>query len=118
MLRQSLAIGQTRHLGLRATQIIAPKSMTAIAEVSGLEILRPLVGMDKDEISDQAQAIGTLAISNIPDQDCCTLFTPRNPATRARLDDVLRAEEALPIEEMVSGAVAAATIEDFTYPSR
>jgi len=94
------------------------ENMTAIAEVSGLEILRPLVGMDKDEISDQAQAIGTLAISNIPDQDCCTLFTPRNPATRARLDDVLRAEEALPIEEMVSGAVAAATIEDFTYPSR
>jgi len=94
------------------------ENMTAIAEVSGLEILRPLVGMDKDEISDQAQAIGTLAISNIPDQDCCTLFTPRNPATRARLDDVLRAEEALPIEEMVSGAVAAATIEDFTYPPR
>lgn len=94
------------------------ENMTAIAEVSGLEILRPLVGMDKDEISDQAQAIGTLAISNIPDQDCCTLFTPRNPATRARLDDVLRAEAALPIEEMVSGAVAAATIEDFTYPPR
>jgi thiamine biosynthesis protein ThiI len=94
------------------------ENMTAIAEVSGLEILRPLVGMDKDEISDQAQAIGTLPISNIPDQDCCTLFTPRNPATRARLDDVLRAEAALPIEEMVSGAVAAATIEDFTYPPR
>ena len=94
------------------------ENMTAIAEVSGLEILRPLVGMDKDEISDQAQAIGTLPISNIPDQDCCTLFTPRNPATRARLDDVLRAETALPIEEMVSGAVAAATFEDFTYPPR
>jgi tRNA uracil 4-sulfurtransferase len=94
------------------------ENLTTIAEVSGLEILRPLVGMDKDEISDQAGRIGTLPISNIPDQDCCTLFTPRSPATRARLDDVLRAEEALPIEDMVAGAVAAATIEEFNWPGR
>lgn len=92
------------------------ENLTAIAEACTLEILRPLVGMDKDEISDQAAAIGTLLISNIPDQDCCTLFTPRNPATRARLDDVLRAESALPIDEMVAGAVAAATFEEFSFP--
>ena len=92
------------------------ENMTAIANVSSLEILRPLVGMDKDEIADQAEAIGTLSISNIPDQDCCTLFTPRNPATRARLDDVLRAEEALDIESMVTGAVEAATFEEFYWP--
>jgi thiamine biosynthesis protein ThiI len=94
------------------------ENLTVIAEASGLEILRPLVGMDKDEISDQAAAIGTLSISNIPDQDCCTLFTPRNPATRARLEDVLRAEQALPIEEMVAAAVAGATSEDFEFPPR
>ncbi|MGC4085198.1 MAG: tRNA uracil 4-sulfurtransferase ThiI [Vicinamibacterales bacterium] len=92
------------------------ENMTAISEVTRLQILRPLVGMDKDEIADEAEAIGTLPISNIPDQDCCTLFTPRNPATRARLADVLKAEDALPIEEMVAGAVAAATIEDFFWP--
>jgi len=92
------------------------ENMTAIAEASSLEILRPLVGMDKDEIADYAAGIGTLSISNIPDQDCCTLFTPRNPATRARLDDVLRAEAALPIDDMVAAAVAAATIEEFRYP--
>lgn len=92
------------------------ENMTVIAEACTLEILRPLVGMDKDEISDEAEAIGTLSISNIPDQDCCTLFTPRNPATRARLADVLRAEAALPIDEMVAGAVASATIEEFSYP--
>ncbi len=92
------------------------ENMTVIADACSLEILRPLVGMDKDEISNEAEAIGTLTISNIPDQDCCTLFTPRNPATRARLADVLRAEAALPIDEMVAGAVAAATIEEFSYP--
>jgi len=91
------------------------ENMTAIAEACQLEILRPLVGMDKDEISNQAEAIGTLSISNIPDQDCCTLFTPRNPATRARLDDVLRAESVLPIEAMVAGAVEAAVFEEFTF---
>lgn len=94
------------------------ENMTAIADVSGLEILRPLVGLDKDEISQQAAVIGTLSISNIPDQDCCTLFTPRNPATRARLVDIERAETRLPIDEMVAQAVAATTFEEFTYPPR
>src|SRR5438132_388824 len=91
-------------------------NMTAIAEASGLEILRPLVGMDKDEITAEAAKIGTLPISNIPDQDCCTLFTPRHPATRARLDDVLELERALPIDEMVAAAVSAAAKEDFRFP--
>ena len=57
--------------------------------------------MDKDEITAEAERIGTLPISNIPDQDCCTLFTPKHPATRARLATVEQAEQALPIEAMV-----------------
>jgi thiamine biosynthesis protein ThiI len=72
--------------------------------------------MDKDEITAEAERIGTLPISNIPDQDCCQLFTPRHPATRARSADVARAEEALPIGEMVDRAVTAAAMEDFRYP--
>jgi tRNA uracil 4-sulfurtransferase len=92
------------------------ENMTVIGEASSLEILRPLVGMDKDEISDHAGVIGTLAISNIPDQDCCTLFTPKHPATRARLAAVERAEGGLPIEEMVAAAVAATAVEDFRFP--
>lgn len=53
----------------------------------------------------------------MPDQDCCTLFTPRHPVTRVRLDEVARAEEGLPIDEMVSAALAAASVEDFRYPT-
>ena len=94
------------------------ENMTAIGEVSGLEILRPLVGMDKDEISNHAAIIGTLPISNMPDQDCCTLFTPRNPATKAKLADIQRAETALPIVDMVATAVSTATFEEFTFPIR
>jgi thiamine biosynthesis protein ThiI len=90
--------------------------MTAIAQATTLEVLRPLVGMDKDEITAQAQRIGTYAISIIPDQDCCTLFTPKHPATRARLAAVEQAELALPIEDMVTAAIAATVVEDFRFP--
>ncbi len=92
------------------------ENLTTIAAASTMEVLRPLVGMDKDEITEEARRLGTLAISNIPDQDCCTLFTPRHPATRARLDDLLRAETALPAEAMVDEAVAAVAVEDFKFP--
>jgi len=72
--------------------------------------------MDKDEITDEAKRIGTYPISIIPDQDCCTLFTPKHPATRARLATVEQAEQALPIEEMVTSAVDATIVEDFRFP--
>ena len=91
-------------------------NLATIADASALEILRPLVGMDKDEIAEQAARLGTLPISNIPDQDCCQLFTPRHPATRARLDAVIRAEGSLPIEEMVQNAISASAVEEFQFP--
>jgi thiamine biosynthesis protein ThiI len=92
------------------------ENLTAINAVATLPVLRPLIGMDKDEITAEAQRLGTYPISIIPDQDCCTLFTPRHPATKARRADVLRAEEALPIEEIVERAVAAAAVEYFQFP--
>jgi tRNA uracil 4-sulfurtransferase len=101
-------------IGQVASQTL--ENMTAIAGATEMEILRPLVGMDKDEISAEAERIGTYRISIIEDQDCCTLFTPRHPATRARLADVLSAEQALPLDEMVASAVAAAAVEDFRFP--
>jgi thiamine biosynthesis protein ThiI len=101
-------------IGQVASQTL--ENLTTIADASTMEILRPLVGMDKDEITAEAARIGTLPISNIPDQDCCQLFTPRHPATRARQEDVERAEQALPIDEMVEKAVAAAATEEFRFP--
>ena len=92
------------------------ENLTAIAEVSSLEVLRPLIGMDKDEIIAEAMRLGTHPISIIPDQDCCQLFTPRHPATRARLEQVERAERALPVAEMVDAAVAASAVEEFRFP--
>ena len=109
---QALVTGEV--VGQVASQTL--ENMTAIAAATSYQILRPLVGMDKDEITAEAKRIGTYAISVIPDQDCCTLFTPKHPATRARLAAVEQAELSLPIEEMVASAVAATAVEDFRFP--
>jgi len=101
-------------IGQVASQTI--ENLTNIAEATGMQILRPLIAMDKDEITAEAQRLGTLPISNIPDQDCCQLFTPRHPATRVRREQVLRAEEALPIADMVASAVGATAAEEFRFP--
>ncbi len=101
-------------IGQVASQTV--ENLTTIAGATTLQILRPLVGMDKDEICREAARIGTLPISHIPDQDCCTLFTPKHPATRARADEVAAAERALPIDEMVNAAVTAAAVETFRFP--
>ena len=109
---QALVTGEV--VGQVASQTL--ENMTVIAAASTLEILRPLVGMDKDEITDEARRIGTYGTSIIPDQDCCTLFTPRHPATRARLAAVEQAERSLAIDQMVASAVAATAVEDFRFP--
>lgn len=101
-------------VGQVASQTI--ENLTAINAVATLPVLRPLIGMDKEEITAEAQRLGTYPISIIPDQDCCTLFTPKHPATKARLEDVRHAEESLNIDEIVQRAVAAASIEVFTFP--
>ena len=86
--------------------------------VSELPILRPLIGSDKNEISDEAIAIGTYPISIIQDQDCCQLFTPRNPTTKARLRAVEMAERNLPIGQLVTAAIENVEHEDFTFPTQ
>jgi thiamine biosynthesis protein ThiI len=72
--------------------------------------------MDKEEITAEAERLGTYPISIIPDQDCCTLFTPRHPATKARRHDIESAEAMLPIDEIVSEAVTEAVLETFKFP--
>ena len=91
-------------------------NMAVIATAASLPILRPLVGMDKDEIVIEAQAIHTYPISIVPDQDCCQLFTPRRPATRAKPGEVETAEAALPVEELVRAAVEGVVTEQFRFP--
>jgi len=92
------------------------ENMATIGQVVSLPVLRPLVGMDKEEIIAAAQRLGTFPISIVPDQDCCTLFTPRHPATKARPEDVERAEAELPLDEMVRQATDRAILERLIFP--
>jgi thiamine biosynthesis protein ThiI len=101
-------------IGQVASQTL--ENLTLIGEATSMQVLRPLVGTDKDDIVREAERIGTFPISKIQDEDCCQLFTPRHPATAARRDDVLRAEERLPVEALVRSAVDAVSVEHFRFP--
>ena len=109
---QALVTGEV--VGQVASQTL--ENLASINSVVTMPVLRPLIGLDKDEITAEAQRLGTYEISIIPDQDCCTLFTPRHPATKARTADVERAEATLPVDDIVQRAVAAAAVEDFQFP--
>ena len=109
---QALVTGDV--IGQVASQTL--ENLQVIGSAATLPVYRPLIGMDKQEIMDEARRLGTYAVSIVPDQDCCTLFTPRNPLTRGRLADVEAAERALPISEIVEKAAADAVVEDFEDP--
>ena len=123
MLRIAEAIAQTRRaqaivtgdvVGQVASQTL--ENLAVVGHVATLPLFRPLIGMDKEEITAEAIRLGTFPISIIPDQDCCTLFTPRNPQTRARLADIEAAEAALPIDALVDAAVRDSALEEFEFP--
>ena len=111
---KALVTGES--VGQVASQTI--ENLAVINDVVTLPVLRPLIGSDKEEITQEARRLGTYPISIIPDQDCCTLFVPRRPATRARLKDIGRAERNLPVAELVDKAVAEIERQDFLFPPR
>ena len=80
--------------------------MAVIESAARLPVLRPLVGMEKLEITRYARRNDTYRISVVKYQDCCTLFVPRHPATGARLGEVEAAEHAIAVDAMVEQAVA------------
>jgi tRNA uracil 4-sulfurtransferase len=91
-------------------------NMAVIEQAARMPILRPLVGMDKQEIIDQARRIGTFEISSIPDQDCCQLFVPKHPATKARFADVEDDETRFDVKAMVRYGLENAVEEEFSFP--
>jgi thiamine biosynthesis protein ThiI len=93
------------------------ENLSAAESAIDMPVFRPLVGMDKDEITSHAVRLGTFDTSIQPDEDCCTLFTPRHPVTRARRNEIDAAEQQLPVEEFVETALRAAVVERFTWPA-
>jgi thiamine biosynthesis protein ThiI len=109
---KALVTGES--LGQVASQTL--ENMAVIQQAASLPILRPLVGMDKQEIIDHARRIGTFEISSIPDQDCCQLFVPKHPATKAKPEEVGEAELRFEVAEMIRSAVENSAREEFNFP--
>ena len=110
---QALATGES--LGQVASQTLT--NIARVDEVAELPILRPLIGMDKLEITGEAQRLGTFEISIEPDADCCTLFVPRHPATRVSAGEIAAAEGRLDLPRLVAMGVDGARLERFEFPA-
>jgi thiamine biosynthesis protein ThiI len=101
------------NLGQVASQTM--EALRVTEDGLSLPVLRPLIGMDKSEIVTLARKIGTFETSILPYEDCCTVFTPRHPRTKPRLEDVLAAEAALDKEALIAEAVKSKYTVRFDY---
>jgi len=116
MMRLSEAVARKAGAGALVTGEslgqVASQTMMALGvteDVTRMPVLRPLIGMDKVEIIRMARDIGTYDTSILPYEDCCTVFTPRHPCTRPKIEDVREAESALDIDALVERALAGET---------
>jgi thiamine biosynthesis protein ThiI len=101
-------------IGQVASQTI--ENLGVVNQASTQLLLRPLAGCDKEEITAEAIRLGTYDVSIRPDDDCCSLFAPPMPVTRARLEQALSAEAGLDVDALVAEALDGVTVEDFEYP--
>jgi thiamine biosynthesis protein ThiI len=95
-------------IGQVASQTI--ENIDVISRAVTMPILRPVIGDDKVEIVDIARRIGTYDISIQPDQDCCSLFVPKHPETKANLAQVESSELRLQVEEVMAEAMRSAEV--------
>ena len=87
---------------------VASQTMTALGTTDAvvqMPVFRPLIGFDKSEIIETARKIGTLEISEQPFEDCCTVFTPRHPATHPKMEKILEGESRLDEEALIQRAL-------------
>ena len=97
---------------------VASQTMAAIActdAVCRIPVFRPLVGMDKTEIIDISRKIDTFETSTLPYEDCCTVFTPRHPKVRPRLEDIEKAQSSFDFEPLIQKAVEGTEMKTFNY---
>ena len=100
-------------LGQVASQ--TPENISVVNEATSLPVLRPLIGMDKLEITQQAQALGSFETSIEPDQDCCTLFVPKHPQTRCHLPHILKVEQDLDIPGLIQQSLQSKELVTFSH---
>ncbi|MPZ91681.1 MAG: tRNA 4-thiouridine(8) synthase ThiI [Actinobacteria bacterium] len=114
--REAQALITGDSLGQVASQTVENIN-TVSGSIPGVQVFRPLIGMDKMEIIKTAQAIGTFDISTRKYQDCCVLFEPRSPITRATATAADRAEDELDVDALAGKALAGIETRVFELPS-
>jgi thiamine biosynthesis protein ThiI len=110
---RALALVTGDSIGQVASQTL--ENLHVIGAVAQLPVLRPLIGEDKEEIIQMARRLGTFEISTGPDVDCCSLFVPRHPETRAKLQNIERVEQSLDLEAIQQDALARTVRERIEY---
>ena len=98
---QALVTGES--IGQVASQTM--QALTCTDEIADIPVFRPLIGLDKVEIIDIANKIGTYETSILPYEDCCTVFTPRHPATKPKMEIILEGESKLDTEALIQAAL-------------
>ena len=113
MMRIAERVAQMEHASALITGEsigqVASQTMTALGttdSVVTMPVFRPVIGFDKVEIIDIAQKIGTFETSSLPYEDCCTVFTPKHPATNPKMDKILEGESKLDAEALIEEAIA------------
>ena len=81
--------------------------------VSSVPILRPLIGMDKEEIVSIARKIGSYETSILPYEDCCSIFSPKHPKTNPKLFEIEKAEGNLNLKELIDSVVEETVLKIF-----
>lgn len=123
MMRIGEQVARERGLSMLITgeslgQVASQTAESIVVTDNAVEIpvMRPLIAMDKVDIMDLAREIGTFEISIRPYEDCCTVFLPKHPVTKPRLEKILASEALLPAEELIREAIASETVIDI-YPA-
>ena len=97
------AIITGESLGQVASQTM--ESITVTNSVVSLPVFRPLIGLDKTDIIDVSKRIGTFDTSILPFEDCCTVFLPKNPVIRPKIETAVQYEENLEVEKLINEAI-------------
>ena len=100
-------------IGQVASQTI--QGLTCTNASVSMPVFRPLIAMDKTEIIEIAQRIGTFETSILPEEDCCTVFSPKKPVTKPRLEKIEKSESALDVEQLIQDAINNIEVEDLEF---
>ncbi len=100
----SLALITGESIGQVASQTI--ESLCVTNDAVSMPVFRPLIGFDKEEIIEKAQKIGTFETSILPYEDCCTVFVPKHPVTKPKVDRLRKSEAAVDFEPMIAEAIS------------